>query len=276
LKNAKGEIKSSSLSDDKLAEFARLVLCGHHYVGVTPFAINPADNAESVVEKHRAVALLGIHEGVKGYTGQGKKKLAAVYQDFGNWVRKLSYSQFIKIELLGSCLSSAVVNTMGHAISGGYDDELMRWEFLIDRDFIKEPRHNYFWREILRNQLYHNSRSNPFPVLDRWEREGHPFLAKYARNGRIDLSDAFRNHLKFVESHEHFEIRIADAVNTILFRFYNQRRCILAYKFLRSCILQDGRVQQILLRDFALDAYRYDPDANPWGKFPDAEGPRIE
>jgi hypothetical protein len=268
LKNAKGEIKSSSLSDDQLSEFARVVLCGQHYVGVTPFAINPTDNPKSVVEKHRAVALVGIQEGVKGYTAQGKKKLAAVYQDFGNWLQRLSYSQFLKIVLLGSCLSSAIVNTMGHAISGGHDEELMRMEFLIDRDFIKEPRHQFFWRNIWRNQLYHASKLNPFPMLEKWKEKGHPFLTKYMREGHLDFSDLFSNHLRFVQSHAYFEIRIADAVNTILFRFFNQRRCALAYKYLRSCILYDGKVHQILLRDFDLDAWRYDPDANPWGKFP--------
>jgi hypothetical protein len=268
LKNAKGEIKSAGLSDDQLADFARKVMCAAYYVGVTPFSIRPADNPGTVLEKHRAVALIGIKEGVKGYTALGRNGVARTYEDFGNWLKKLNYPHYLKVLILGECLAAAMVNTIGHAVTGGFDEELTRMRFLIDRDFIMEPRHNVFWHELLRNQLYDASKTNPIPLLDKWKKKGHPFLEKYTRNGRLDFNELFGKHLEFVASHEHFEIRIADAVNTVLSRFFNQRRCTSAYRLLCSCFLRDGKVRQLVLNDFDLATYRYDPNDNPWGKMP--------
>ena len=62
LKNPKGEIKSSSLSDDQLTDFARRVVCTHYRVGITPFTVRPSVNTASVIGKHRQVALTGIRE----------------------------------------------------------------------------------------------------------------------------------------------------------------------------------------------------------------------
>ena len=266
LKNAKGEIKSSVLSDDELTNVARNVICSHYYVGVTPYTIRPADNPTAVVDKHRSVALVGIKEGAKESLAMGRIETARTYEEFGNWLKRLGYSHYLKVILLGECMMAAMVNTIGHSISGGYDEELTRMRFLIDRDFIKEPRHNLFWHELLRNQLYYASESNPIPLLNKWKRKGHPFLEKYERAGHLDFNELFWRQCEFALSHEHFEIRIADAVSTIISRFFNQRRCIPAYRLVRKCFLGKGKVQQLVLRDFDLDAYRYDPDANPWRK----------
>jgi len=266
LKNATGEIKSSALSDDDLADFVRRIVCAPYYVGVTPYAIRPADNPDVLVEKHRAVALIGIREGAKEYRALGREGVAKTYEEFGNWLKKLSYAQYLKIIVLGKCIAAAMANSIGHAITGRYDDELPRLRFLIDRDFVKEPRHNVFWHELLRNQLYDASKSNPIPLLDKWKKKGHPFLDKYTRKGRLDFNELFWKHCAFVSSHEHFEIRIADAMNTILSRFFNRRRCVLAYRLVRTCFLRDGKVHQVVLNDFDLDSYRYDPSDNPWRK----------
>jgi len=93
LKNPKGEIKSSSLSDDRLIEFARKVVCSAHFVGITPLTIRPLDNPQAVVDKHRTVNLIGIREGAKEYAALGRPELAKTYDEFGNWLQKLSYVQ---------------------------------------------------------------------------------------------------------------------------------------------------------------------------------------
>ena len=131
-----------------------------------------------------------------------------------------------------------MVNTVGHAIRGRYDEELPRMKFLIDRDFIKEPRPNIFWHELLRNQLYYASKEDPLPVLERWKTRGHPFLDKYTRNGRLNFNELFWKQCTFVPSHDHFEIRIADAVNTIVSRYFTKRQCYDAYALIRRCFLE--------------------------------------
>jgi hypothetical protein len=89
-----------------------------------------------VVEKHRQVALTGICEGAKEYACLGRPSLAQLYDEFEHWLKKLNYSQYLKVYILGECLAAALVNTVGHAVTGGYDEELPRMQFLIDRDFI--------------------------------------------------------------------------------------------------------------------------------------------
>lgn len=65
-------------------------------------------------------------------------------------------------------------------------------------------------------------------------------------------------------SHDHFEIRIADIVSTIVSRFFNRRRCTQAYSLVRKCFLADGKMRQLVLNDFDMNEYRYDPNDNPW------------
>jgi len=264
LKNGRGEIKSSVLSDDELVKFTHRVMCAHPYVGITPFSIRPADNPKAIVDKHRAVQLAGIREGAREYSVEGKPDMAKRYQEFGNWFEKLSYVQYLKIVVLGECVTAAMVNAIGHSITGHYDEELTRMRFQIDRDFIREPVHNWFWHEVLRNQLWNSSKQNPIPLLKRWKQKGHPFLKKYSRSGQLDFNELFWKQCEFVTSHEHFEILIADAVSTIISRFFNQRRCAQAYRLIKKCFLADGKMQQLLLNDFDVNAYRYDPNDNPW------------
>ena len=271
LRNPKGEIKSSSLSDDQLTDFARRVVCTHYRVGITPFTVRPSVNTESVIEKHRQVALTGIREGAKEYSCLGKPSLAQLYDEFGNWLKKLNYSQYLKVYILGECLAAALVNTVGHAVTGGYDEELPRMQFLIDRDLIKEQRHNLFWHELLRNHLYHASKKNPLPILDKWKTKGHPFLEKYTRHGRMDFNELFWKHCTFVSSHEHFEVRIADAVNTIVSRYFNKRQCRNAYALIRQCFLRDMKITEVIFNDFDIEAWNYNPDDNPWKKLASQE-----
>ncbi len=264
LKNSRGEIKSSSLSDEQLFPFSREVVCSHPIIRITPQAIRPTDNPETIIDKYRAVALIGINAGVKEYNESGRISQARTYQEFSNWLKKLSYAQYLKIFVLGECIAAALVNTVGHAIAGGYDKELPNMQYLIDRDFVKEPRHNTFWHELLRNHLYHTSKRTPLPILDKWKKTGHPFLDKYMKNGYMNFNELFWKRLEFVSSHEHFEIRIADAVNTIISRYFNDRQCVKAYKLIKPYFCQDKKIHKFVLSDFDLQSYHYDPNENPW------------
>ncbi len=269
LKNHKGEIKSSSLTDSHLADFARKIVCSHYYIGITPYAICPSQNPESVVDKYREAMVRSIREGAKEAAGLGRKVQTGIYEDFANWVNKLSYTQYLKIYTLGACIGESLVNSVGHAVTGGYDEELVRIKFLLDRDFIKEPRPNTFWHELLRNQLYDHSTRHPLPLLNQWGRKGHPFLEKYAAAGYLNFNKLFWQECSFVVSHEYFEIRIADAIVTILSRHFNKKTCHKAFALIRPCFLARGKVTQIVLEDFDLSKWRYNPEDNPWRKAPE-------
>jgi hypothetical protein len=259
LRNSKGELKSSALSDSQLLDFARQVIVTHYRVKVTPIAIRPADNPPDIVAKHHQIMLKGIRAGSKWYRENDREKLSALYNEFGNWFEKLNYQQFLKVLILCECIYSSFRDAIGHSITGAYDDELVRLRFKIDRDFIREPRHEIFWREILRNILEQNSERRPLPILNRWANRGHPFLEKYHGKGYFDFNELFTKNCDFVRSHEHFEIRIADAVSTIFTRFLNDGRCAKAYDLLRPCITgRGGPVHQLLLNDADPSKFSYE------------------
>jgi len=181
LKNPKGEIKGSRLSDEQLAEFARKVVCSTYYIGITPYAIRPSQNPEAVVENHRTVMVSSIKACQDLYYSQNKNELARRFGEFAHWVRKLNYAQTLKIILLGECMSTALVNAVGHSISGSYDYELPNLRFLIDRDFIRERHPNQFWHELLRNQLWSSSKDNPIPLLKKWQKMAIHFWINFAK-----------------------------------------------------------------------------------------------
>ena len=272
LKNAKGEIKSPHVADDDLLRFAREVVRAHPVVRISPYSMRGIDNPLSVVEKHRAVTQIGVSYGVALYQGQGKLRLGLTVKDLGNWYKNLSYDQYMKTRMLGGCVYRALVNSIGHSISGGYDkDELPRLRYKIDRDFIKEPRHLVFWKILLRNQIWQASKVEPLPMLNEWDHSDHPFTQTVDGETHARITEIFEDRCEFLHSHEHFEIRIADAVASIMHRFWNKRQCSQAYRIIVGSFCGRGSFPQIVLNDFDLAGYRYDPSDNPW-----AEGGKPE
>jgi hypothetical protein len=263
LKNSKGEFKGSDLSDDHLLRFARCAFATPPAIGITPVAMDAYQSAD-IIRKHRHVALVGIREGVKAYRSLGRPAVAQMYEELGNWFQKLDNALYLKIVLLGECIVTALHNAIGHAVSGGYENELLRLGYLIDRDFVRNPRHHTFWREILRNQLWHITSRKPIPLLKDWPITGHPFLTRITRNGKLDMNDLFVNHLAFAPSHQHPELRMADMTVAIVNRYLNRRECGTAYGIIRRFFLHHGKIEKVELRDFDLGAWRYDPRKNPY------------
>ncbi len=102
------------------------------------------------------------------------------------------------------------------------------------------------------------------PVLKTWLKNDHPFLKKYMSKGYIDLNELFLKQTSFVLSHKNFEIRIADSINTVLNRYFNKKGCKMAYSLLKNCILHHGKITEVILNDFDLDNWEYNPIDNPW------------
>jgi hypothetical protein len=264
LKDSKGEFKGSALSDAQLLDFARHIFGRAPAVGVTPVAIQPSTHSAEVLVKHRHVALVGIKEGVNEYRSLGRPAVAQTYEEMGNWFKNLDGSLYLKVTLLGECIVNSLINAIGHSVSGGSDAELVDLRYVIDRDFVRGPRRLSFWREILRNQLWHITRRTPIPLVTEWRDTGHPFLTKIMRNGKPDLNDLFVSNCCFGSSREHLELRIADMTAAIVNRYINRRQCAAAYQIVRRFFLSHGKIVQVKLCDFDLDAWRYDPAKNPY------------
>ena len=266
LKNHKGEFKSYQLSNDKLHEFLLNVVISDPIIGITPVCVKTSLNPREVIKKHKDLHLAGINNGVLKYLKLGKKRHAMIYSQFANWYRKLSYSQFMKIILLGKCMFSALQNAIGHSISGGYDEELVDLRYLIDRIFLKGLEQNSFWHELIRNQLYAYSVKSPVPCLIEWRDNNHPFYEKYHRGDHYDLNSIFWENTKFMDSHENIEIRIADAICTILNRYWNHDDMKESYDILKYAFNADGKINSIVLKNFDFDYRIGHLSPDPWSQ----------
>lgn len=264
-KNHKGEIKSSKLEAKYLESFANEVLIADPIIGITPISFIPIQNSKTVIEKHKALQIAGINNGIIMYAKQGKEKLVKAHKSFANWLRNLNYQHYIKIILLGKCMVDSLRDAIGHSISGGFDNELPKLNYLVDEIFLRGFEQTWFWQHLLRNQLYSLTKQDPIPVLDTWENTGHPFLEKYAPTGVFDLNELFWKNHKFVKSHHFFEIRIADATNTILSKYWNSKELQTTYESVVKCFNGDKNIPVVVLKDFDFDHRIGLISENPWG-----------
>lgn len=267
LKDSKGEFKSSNLSEENLSAFVENVIDIDPIIRITPIQFRPSENPRNVIEKHRNIQLAGINDGIIYYTKQGNVKLAKTYTDYSNWYRKLSYSEYMKLFLLGACITKSLTNTFGHAIAQGYDSELVALRFILDEGYVKSREQNTFWHETLRNQLYFFSQKDPLPLLIEWQKTGHSVLDKYQKEGHIDLNELFWQNCKFASSQDNFEIRIADAVNTILNRYHNQGACRRSYEVMKDNFAKDGKITDYRLNDINFNYVIGKHVSNPWENF---------
>ncbi len=265
LKNHKGEIKSSSLSIAQLDSFIEKVLIPEPRISISTIRFNPRENPYKIVNKHKQIQQLGINEGIILFTKLNRPRVAKTVKDFSHWFRKLSYTQYIKILLLGIIIYKSLKNTMGISLAWEMDDEILAIEFIIDEIFIKGQAQNTFWHEILRNQIYSESVKEPLPMLIEWEETGHPFIDKYLNDeGMLDLNNLFWNNCEFAKSHEKYEIRIADTVNTILSNHYNYKKRFKNGKSFFLSIVPKRNIDHIVLNDFDFEKAIGKVPFNPW------------
>jgi len=265
LKNYKGEIKSSGLSTDQLDDFIEQVLIPEPRITVSTIRFNPRENPYQIVNKHKQIQQFGINEGVILFNKLNRPHIVKTVRDFSHWFRKLSYTQFIKIELLGLIIYKSLKNTLGISLAWEMDNEILDIQFIIDEMFLKGQQQNAFWHEILRNQVYAESVREPLPFLIDWEETGHPFIDKYiTEEGILNFNDLFWNNCKFVKSHTNYEIRIADTVNTILSNYYNYNNQFKNGKKFFHSIIPKREIGHIVLKNFNIEKAIGKAPFNPW------------
>ena len=267
LKDHNGEIKGRALNDRQLVDFVRRVLGPPPNIWITAVGSRAEDNPPGIVAKHDEVVLRGIRAGVEWYRNNARPDHATTYDEFSHWFRKLSYAQHMKMRVLGECIGHAQVNAYGTSIVGGFDMELPRMRYIIDRDLVTNERANIFWHEFLRNQIYNFTRRHPIPHLNTWATKGHPVLDKFQTNGRPDYRALFWEQTKFAKSHLTPELRMADVTATIVSRGVNRLGAEEAYRLMRPIIAGKARRPfAIQLNDFDLDAWAPDQADNPWAE----------
>ena len=99
------------------------------------------------------------------------------------------------------------------------------FSFKIDKDFIRAKNVRTIWNEIFRNSWRTFVQTDKVPVLEIWKgRESEsPFHNEYdIKDNRSSLGKIFMERTEFLNSDEHFEIRMADIFGTIIHRYQNK------------------------------------------------------
>lgn len=253
LKNHNGEIKSNLISDSDLTDFIFAIVKKEPEIRISPVCIFPSDNEPELIKKDIELKLVGIKNGEEYFKSKGNKTLSNFYNEFYFWLKKLSYNQYIKMLLLGKCISSSLRNAFGLIIANDLNNELENIKFIIDEFYIKGIAKIRFWQEFLRNQMYFQSKSDPVPIKKEWITDGHPFIRKYIRDKKINFSELFLNNCFFQKSHESFEIRIADIICTIIARNKNEDRLREEYIVLANNFNYKKIIECIKFQDFNLE-----------------------
>jgi hypothetical protein len=257
--NEKGEIKGSDLTDEELFLFVKSVYNADPIIRQEIVSMHPKENPEELMKQFKKIEVENLTKVSELAKLEGKHEMAKQYERMAIWhknAKKMHYPHFFKLILLRDIISKSFNVAVGVSILlemlGDKDSvNLLNIKFKIDQDFVRGNDPTIYWKELLRNHFISNSLKNPIPALDTWKQTGHPFLEKY--KGKDDdtynVRDIIKNNCDFLESHENFEIQIADITGIIINRFFNRNKAIDAYNEMYRLIKKQKMTRLILNRE---------------------------
>ena len=233
-KNKNGEVKGTDLTEDELFRFADTVIAADPIVRAVQVRIVPKETPTDLVTTFKEIEIKRLENLIALYKEKNKPILAEEYQKLVYWYKNRNYEQFLKILILNNAICHSLEQTIGASILLELlckdEKNLLNIKLKIDRDFINAQEPKTFWGDFLRNTFKRFTDKYPIPVLDEWEKNGHPFLEKYGTtDGKLDFKEILRDNTQFLHSHEHFEIQMADITGTIYHRYQNKNTCKPAY-----------------------------------------------
>jgi hypothetical protein len=248
------EVKGRDLNCSELDLFVQKVISDKKApISFLQIRIKPNDNDEELIEKFRQIEIKKIEKLIDLSVENGFKKNAEQYRQLIKWYNKRNKHQYLKILLLTKIIPPALEKAIGVSLIYSHyfqkDKNLMNIKFLIDMDFINPDGHaRLYFGELLRQAFYSYTKEHPIPILETWKTSGHPFMDKYIVNGRMNAKEILRDNLLFLESHENFEIQIADILCTIVNKYHNQDKCKEAYKKLLDAFPKKSTLDIVEIR----------------------------
>ncbi len=225
------EVKGRDLNCFELESFVSKVISDKEApISFLQIRIKPCDNDDELIEKFRQIEVKKIEKLIELTLEKGFKKKAEQYRQLIKWYNKRNKHQYLKILLLTQIIPPALEKAIGVSLIYSHyfrkDKNLMNIKFQIDKDFINPDGHaKLYFGELLRHAFYTYTKEHPIPILDTWIETGHPFMDKYIVKGRMNAKEILQDNLHFLESHENFEIQIADILCTIVNKYHNQGKC---------------------------------------------------
>lgn len=253
-KTTKGEIKGNSLPIEHLQHFLKQVVFEMPLIRTSVVSIIPKKNIKALIEKHHVFEVRQAEYNHHVFSTRGSKKYNINFLDsYSKWLKKRSLRDYIKMHCLKHLLKDTFHNAVIHCILNERMEETLNFSYKIDRDFLTEE--NIYWEHYSKSSIENYTKSNPFVVLDTWD-DDHPFIKKYMFNvnGRslINIKTIYEN-LRFLDSKDNFEIRIADIIGIVYNRFFNRNEFVEEHHLLSLAgIINDAHIE-IIFNDFDPD-----------------------
>lgn len=244
-KTAHGEVKGSLLKAEQLQQFLQQVVFQLPIVRTSIVSVMPAKATSALIDKHYQMELKQVEYSNQIYKTRGSKKYNINFlENYVNWLRKRSLRDYLKMHCLKHLLKDSFNNAIIHAALQDRTEELLDISFKVDRDFLTEE--NIFWEHYSKTSIENYTKDSPFILIDTWD-ENHPFTKKYIfnHNGRscVNIRAAYQN-LRFLDSKDHFEIRIADIMGIIYNRFYNRGELVKEFELLEHAkVIKDAHIE---------------------------------
>lgn len=244
-KTTGGEVKGSLLKAEQLQQFLQQVVFQMPLVRTCFVSVIPASATTALIDKHYQMELRQVEYSNEVYHTRGSTRYNLNFLDnYVNWLKNRSLRDYLKMHCLKHLLKDSFNNAIIHAALQDRTEELMEIAFKVDRDFLTEE--NRFWEHYSKSSIENYTKDNPFIVIDTWD-ENHPFTQKYIFNHKgkssINIKKVYEN-LKFLNSMDHFEIRIADIIGIIYNRFYNRGELVREFELLdHAKVIKDAHVE---------------------------------
>lgn len=241
--NEKGEIKGSELDDEMLLSFVNNVYNQEPITRLEISCFDPKENSEKLMQEFKEREVNALLNDAKLFREHGNEKKAKRIERMAYWYKNrnnMNYNHFFKLMLLKSIICNSFVTSIRSSIfiellgNDKKSSNLLGLEFKIDEDFIRGDEAIENWKKLLERAFEQYNEKNPIPALENWKTNGHPFLEKYESRDleTLDFKKIFNQLCNFGNSHENFEIQMADIVGIIINRHINQQKAEIAFNAL--------------------------------------------
>ena len=254
-RDRKGEAKGQKLTDKQLQEFYDQVLKPEPKVLYSVVRFNARQTSKETLDKHKEYEIKEFERVLEYYKKEARGNWAQWYQKIIGWYKNRNYQHIIKLKclemIIGQTLNYGFPYSQLRYILDKDEKNITNFSFKIDKDFILAENVQIYWTELLRNFWIEFSSRHPLRMIDLPDIKEFPEIEhyKYAEK-KSNFKKVFRDRTSFLCSEDHFEIRMADIIGTILHRYQNKNRCEeIAKKILSNLSEKRDNYRQIALTE---------------------------
>jgi hypothetical protein len=252
MRDKKGEIKGQLLGKVELKNFIKNVVFQKPEIRFSYVSLIPKKNEIELIKKHKNFEILQLQLSLENFKkAESKKANINFLEQLSKWLNKRNEIEYLKLLGLRNCLYDSLHNTFIYCEVFNLINELLEIEFKIDKDFISNE--DNYWKMYSLRSIQELTIKRPLPMLKAWG-QNHPIREKYViKDKGFDLNIPFKENLKFLDSKENFEIRIADTAAIIYNRYWNGNGIKSHFENLSKKYAAKEEHHHLILNDFDFD-----------------------